>query len=510
MTTDSRLSGKPPHYDIFIIGGGINGAGIARDAAGRGFSVCLCEAADFAGGTSSASTKLIHGGLRYLEHFEFRLVREALIEREILLSLAPHIIRPLRFVLPHHKGLRPAWILRLGLFLYDHIGGRKLLPGTKTLDLCRDEAGKPLKPDYMKAFEYSDCWVEDSRLVILNLRDAHARGADIRSRTRVVKAIHDRDVWCIDLEDTLTGARFQASAASIVNATGPWVDTVLKTVFGRNNVHNVRLVRGSHIVINRKFAHDKCYMFQNSDGRVIFAIPYEQDYTLIGTTDIEQPGDMAIPEITRTEIAYLCETASAYFEEPVRESDIVWTYSGVRPLFDDGATKAQEATRDYVIRQDEPSGDGVLFNIFGGKITTYRKLSEAMLERIEQALGARGEAWTRDASLPGGDFLPDGFDALNTEMAARYPFIELKVLSRLVRHYGTDTANLLGKASNESDLGRYFGAGLYEIELRYLVKNEWVQEAEDALFRRTRLGFRLDDEQIEAVCEFLRTLADRP
>jgi glycerol-3-phosphate dehydrogenase len=351
---NTRSSQMPPkaHYDVFIIGGGINGCGIARDAAGRGFSVCLCEAGDFAGGTSSASTKLVHGGLRYLEHYEFRLVREALKEREVLWQMAPHIIWPLRFVLPHHKGLRPAWLLRLGLFIYDHLGGRRLLPPTRTLDLTTDAAGSPLKPQFSKAFEYSDCWVEDSRLVVLNARDAADRGADIRARTRVVSARRNTGRWDIEVEDTTTGTCSSLTASIIVNAAGPWVDDVLKLVFGHNDAHNVRLVRGSHIVVGKLFDHDKCYIFQNTDGRIIFAIPYEHDYTLIGTTDADHDGTMSKPAITPDEVTYLCGAASEYFRQPIKPDDVVWTYSGVRPLFDDGASKAQEATRDYVIKQD--------------------------------------------------------------------------------------------------------------------------------------------------------------
>lgn len=491
------------HYDILVIGGGINGAGIARDAAGRGFSVCLADAGDFGGGTSSASTKLIHGGLRYLEHYEFRLVREALMEREVLWSMAPHIIRPLRFVLPYHSGLRPAWLLRLGLFLYDHLGGRKLLPGTRTLDLSRDAAGKPLKPGFRKAFEYSDCWAEDSRLVILNLRDARAQGAVILARTAAESARFENGKWHATLRDVRTGAARQVTASIVVNAAGPHVDEVLKTVFGRSDAHNVRLVRGSHIVIGKKFDHGKPYIFQNADERIIFAIPYEDDFTLIGTTDAEQERLDGKPAITPEEIDYLCAMASEYFAEPVKKDDVVWTYSGVRPLFDDGASKAQEATRDYVIRRDDKLGNGTLINIFGGKITTYRRLAESVLHDIEATLGKREPAWTRGATLPGGNFEVTGFDELAERILERHPFAGRDLTRRLARLYGTDAYVILDGSRSIDELGRHFGHGLYEAEVRFLMEHEWATMAEDVLFRRTRLGIRMSAEEKKALAEWM-------
>ncbi|MEK1869377.1 MAG: glycerol-3-phosphate dehydrogenase, partial [Ensifer adhaerens] len=388
-------------YDVFVIGGGINGCGIARDAVGRGYSVALAEMNDFASGTSSGSTKLIHGGLRYLEHYEFRLVREALMEREVLWAMAPHVIWPMRFVLPYHKGgLRPAWLIRLGLFLYDHIGGRKLLPATATLDMNRDPAGKPLKRLFNKAFEYSDGWVNDARLVVLNARDAADRGAVIMARTRVVAARRDGGLWAIETENQATGERKTLKARMLINAAGPWVDAVLSGALVNNDVHNVRLVQGSHIVVKKKFDDPRAYFFQNPDGRIMFAIPYEEDFTLIGTTDRDYTGNPGEVRISDAEVDYLCRAASEYFLEPVEKDDIVWTYSAVRPLYDDGASKAQEATRDYVLRVEGDKGAAPLLNVFGGKLTTYRRLGESALEKIGEAIGVKGSKWTAGSKLP--------------------------------------------------------------------------------------------------------------
>lgn len=501
--TEKGSKAAPDHYDIVVVGGGINGAGIARDAAGRGYSVCLCDAGDFAGGTSSASTKLVHGGLRYLEHYEFRLVRESLMEREVLWQMAPHIIWPLRFVLPYHGGLRPAWLLRLGLFLYDNLGGRKLLPGTKTIDLKNDPTGTPLKSSFLKGFEYSDCWVEDSRMVILNLRDAMAKGANIRPRTALERASYQEGKWHLGLGNRKTGAACEITASLVVNATGPYVDEVLKSVFGRNDAHHVRLVRGSHIVIRKKFEHDRCYIFQNADDRIIFAIPYERNFTLIGTTDVEHASIDKKPEITEQEIDYLCEMASEYFIEPVTKKDVVWTYSGVRPLFDDGASKAQEATRDYVIKRDDALGDGSLLNIFGGKITTFRRLAESLMNEVEETLGKRGPAWTRGATLPGGKFPVTGYQDLVDDLSKRFSFVDDELMSRLVRQYGTDVGVMLEGMKSLEDMGLDFGASLFEAEVRYLMTYEWAMDAEDILFRRTRLGISMTGAQIDALQEFV-------
>lgn len=482
--------------DLFVIGGGINGCGIARDAAGRGYSVALAEMNDFASGTSSGATKLIHGGLRYLEHYEFRLVREALMEREVLWAMAPHVIWPLRFVLPYQKGgVRPAWMIRLGLFLYDHLGGRKLLPATKTLDLKTDEAGKALKPIFGRAFEYSDGWVDDARMVVLNARDAANKGATIFNRAKVMSARREGGVWNITLRHAETGETSTVKARMLVNAAGPWVDQVLNGVMGKNNAHNVRLVQGSHIIVRKKFNHSRAYFFQNPDNRIFFAIPYEGDFTLIGTTDRDYKEDPKDVRISAEEITYLCNAASEYFAEPVRPSDIVWSYSAVRPLFDDGASKAQEATRDYVLKTEGEGEEAPLLNVFGGKLTTYRRLAEHALEKIGEKIGEKGPAWTAGSKLPGADFAVDGYEAQVRQLRSRYPFLEKLHAERLVRCYGTDAANVIGLSSVPADLGRHFGGSLYECEVRWLIEKEWARTAEDVLWRRTKQGLFLSPEQ---------------
>ncbi|HWA46640.1 MAG TPA: glycerol-3-phosphate dehydrogenase [Dongiaceae bacterium] len=481
-------------FDLAVIGGGINGCGIARDAAGRGASVFLCEMNDLASGTSSWSTKLIHGGLRYLEYFEFRLVREALLEREVLWRLAPHIVRPLRIVLPHHQGLRPAWLLRLGLFLYDHLGTRKLLPASRFVDLSRGPLGAPLKPGIsQQGFEYSDCSVDDARLVVLNARDAADRGAVIRPRVRAIKATREDAGWTLTVENTLTGAQDTVRSRALVNAAGPWVENVLTGIIGSSTRAKVRLVQGSHIVVPRLYDHDRAYIFQNADGRIVFAIPYEGDFTLIGTTDRDYHGDPAHVAASDDEVAYLCAVVSDYFARAVTPSDVVWKYSGVRPLYDDGASEAKAATRDYVFELDTDAGATPLLSIFGGKITTYRRLAEAALERLRPYIptleGKRD--WTDRESLPGGDFDVNGLPNLAQELVAAYPFVEAGFAGRLVQAYGTRARTVLGMAANMEDLGRQFGATLTEAELRYLMQHEWARTAEDVLWRRSKLGLRM-------------------
>ena len=495
--------------DIFVIGGGINGCGIARDAAGRGYSVTLAEMNDLGSGTSSWSTKLVHGGLRYLEFYEFRLVREALKEREVLWQNAPHVIRPLRFVLPHHEGLRPAWLLRLGLFLYDHLGGRKLLPPTATLDMRTHAAGNPLKPLFTKAFEYSDCQVDDARFVVLNARDAADRGARILPRTRVVRIDRDSDSWRIATRNLRDGTEETHRARIVVNAAGPWVDEVSRHVAGENDAHNVRLVQGSHIVVHKLYDHDRCYIFQNEDGRIIFAIPYQDDFTMIGTTDRDYQGDPGAAEISDGEIDYLCEAASEYFKEPVTRDAVAWTFSGVRPLYDDGASKAQEATRDYVLRVDRDKGEAPILNIFGGKLTTYRKLAEAALDNIGEAIGRRGAPWTAESILPGGDFPADAFDSTLADVQARHASLDTSLLRRLFGLYGLRIDDILSEVQSPEDLGQCFGADLYEAEVRYLVEMEWAFEADDILWRRSKLGLHFSQEETEKLRQYLEDAQDR-
>jgi glycerol-3-phosphate dehydrogenase len=493
-------------YDIAIIGGGINGAGIARDAQGRGWRVHLCEQADLGGATSAASTKLIHGGLRYLEHYEFRLVREALMEREVLWSIAPHIIWPLRFVLPHHAGLRPAWLLRTGLFLYDHLGGRKRLPATRSLDLTTDEAGRALKPKFRRGFEYSDCWVEDSRLVVLNARDAQDRGATIAPRTRCLSAERRDGLWHLTLQNTQTRTEETIAARALVNAAGPWVAEVQGGVLRANTREKVRLVQGSHIVVKRICAHDRCYIFQNTDNRIFFAIPYETDYTLIGTTDRDYTGDPADVAISDGEIAYLCAGASEYFARPVTPADVVWTYSGVRPLYDDGASAAQEATRDYVLTLDAPAGGPASLSVFGGKITTYRRLAEAALDRLAPHLPpatARPKGWTGRESLPGGDFPIEGFGALVGDLQAAHPYLTDRLAQRLARAYGTKARVLLDGATAMQDLGPTAGADLTRAEIHYLRDHEYATTSADIAWRRSKLGLRLAPAEFARIDEML-------
>jgi glycerol-3-phosphate dehydrogenase len=499
-------------YDLAIIGGGVNGCGIARDAVGRGNSVFLCEMNDLASGTSSWSTKLIHGGLRYLEYYDFKLVRHALLEREVLWQIAPHIIRPLRFVLPHHAGLRPAWLLRLGLFLYDYIGGRKLLPPTRTLDLTRDETGKPLAPGrFKRGFEYSDCSVDDARLVVLTARDAADRGAVIRTRTRATEIRQADGVWQLTMQNADTGERTTISARTLVNAGGPWVENVLSAGAGVNAKAKVRLVQGSHIVVPKLYAHDRAYIFQNADGRIVFAIPYQDDFTLIGTTDIDYHGDPGEVKISADEISYLCQSVSEYLARPVLAEDVVWTYSGVRPLYDDGANEAKAATRDYVFELDLPGGLPLL-SIYGGKITTYRRLAEEALQKLAPYLkGTKArEGWTAEATLPGGDFDVSSGDALIDEVLRDYPFLTHAHAGRLVHAYGTRAQKVLGNAKSATDLGLAFGATLNEREVRYLMANEWAVTAEDIVWRRSKLGLRLSKLEIAALDGWLEANRNQP
>ncbi|MEL7282357.1 MAG: glycerol-3-phosphate dehydrogenase [Pseudomonadota bacterium] len=504
--------------DLFVIGGGINGTGIARDAVGRGLSVTLAEMNDLASATSSSSTKLFHGGLRYLEFFEFDLVKKALIEREVLLEAMPHISWPMRFVLPYHKdmrfeggtptskllttvmpwmkGRRPAWLIRLGLFLYDSLGKRKFLPGTSTIDLRTGPEGAPLQDKFLKAYEYSDCWVEDSRLVVLNARDAEERGASILTRTKVQSAARDGDLWRITTIDEETGTATDHLARALVNAGGPWVDRIISETARINSSEGIRLVRGSHIVTRQLYPHDKCYFFQGEDGRIIFAIPYEGEFTLIGTTDAEHTDDPSTAECTPQERDYLLQFASKYFKTPVTGDDIVWTYSGVRPLYDDGAKSATAATRDYVLSLDT-GGPAPLLNIFGGKITTYRKLAEQSFAKLAPYFPAATADWTARVPLPGGDFPVNGVEALIAELKTTHPYLSAKWAKRLVRAYGTDAFKILEGAGSIEDLGSLFGADLTAREVSWLMEHEYARRAADVVWRRSKLGLRMSQAEIE-------------
>ncbi len=511
----ASTTASPVIYDIAVIGGGINGCGIARDAAGRGMKVILAEQGDLAQGTSSASTKLIHGGLRYLEHYEFRLVRESLTEREVLMKNAPHIIWPLRFILPHHRELRPAWFLRLGLFMYDHLGGRKLLPATKTLDLRNSVFGQPLTDNFKKGFEYSDCWVDDARMVVLNALDAVTKGATVLTRTRCTGAQRVDGIWQITLHssDPQKDQATQANqtdqtiyAKTLVNAAGPWVDQLLTDIQQlQGKQRNVRLVRGSHVVVPKIYEHDRAYIFQNGDGRIMFAIPYEQDFTLLGTTDRDHGGQPGEVKIADDEVSYICESASVYFKQPIKPADVVWTYSGVRPLYDDGASAAQEATRDYVLKVSDLDGKAPLLNIFGGKITTYRRLAEDALQKLQPYLPAMGKQWTVKASLPGGDFPVDGVVVLTEKLQKDYHFIDSAWAHSLIRRYGTRAWAVLGDAQTAADMGKAFGATLTEREVRFLQTEEWAVSADDILWRRSKLGLHMTVTQRAGLADWLAT-----
>jgi glycerol-3-phosphate dehydrogenase len=490
-------------YDLAVIGGGINGTGIARDAAGRGLRVLLLEQHDLASGTSSASTKLIHGGLRYLEHGAFLLVREALAERERLLKLAPHIIRPMRFVLPVIPELRSPLLLRLGLFLYDRLGGREILPGTETVDLAHHVTGQPLKRRYRSGFEYSDCWVDDARLVVLNAVDAAERGATIRPRTRLARAERE-DEWRLILN--AGGRREVATARVLVNAAGPWVGIVAETVLRMPGRPPVRLVKGSHVVVRQMFDHGRGYIFQNPDRRIVFALPFAQHskddgFTLIGTTDQDFAGDLGALAPSAEEVIYLCKSVSEYFREPVGPQDVVWTFAGVRSLYDDGAGKPENVTRDYHLTLDEKSGAAPLLTVYGGKVTTYRRLAEAALARLKHFFHGRA-AWTAKAPLPGGDMLWDGVETHVARAQRNWPFLSEGEAHRLVGAHGTRLDRILGAAKSRDELGPWFGE-LSAAEVRHLKANEWAQTADDVLWRRTKLGLRLSASEKDSLARFM-------
>jgi len=475
-------------YDVVVIGGGINGAGIARDVAGRGLSVLLCEKDDLAQHTSSRSTKLIHGGLRYLEYYEFGLVRKALQEREVLLKSAPHIMWPLRFVMPHDKHLRPAWLIRAGLLLYDYLARREILPASRGVNLQKHVTGTPLREHFRKGFIYSDGWVQDARLVTLCAMDAKERGAAVLTRTAVTSARRDGKAWLVTLKNTAGEVR-EVRAKMLVNAAGPWVGEVIDAVAKADAPRKVRLVKGSHIVVPKIYDHAYAYIFQNPDRRIIFAIPFEDDFTLIGTTDIEYTDDPAKVAIDGEETAYLCEMASRYFKKPIKTGDVVWTYSGVRPLLDDEAANAASVTRDYELVVD--LGTAPLLSVFGGKITTFRKLAEEASDRIQALLGTGSGAWTATARLPGGDLPDTDIAPFVRSLQQASPWLPPALARRFARTYGSRLARILGGARSLGDLGEEVLPGVYAAELHYLVQEEFARSAEDILWRRTKLGLKL-------------------
>ena len=489
MTTDL--------VDLFVIGGGINGAGLARDAAGRGLSVVLAEKDDLAQGTSSRSGKLVHGGLRYLEYYEFRLVREALIEREVLLRAAPHIIWPMRFVLPHSPEDRPAWLVRLGLFLYDNLGGRKRLPGTRTLDLRRDPEGIPILDQYTRGFEYSDCWVDDARLVILNALDAAERGALVLTRSPVVSARRKGAVWNVTVRNGAAGATRVFKARCLVNAAGPWVSDIIGRVAGSNSSRNVRLVKGSHIITKKFWSGANSYLVQNFDKRVIFINPYQDDLALIGTTDIAYEGRAEDVKADESEIAYLLAAVNRYFKEKLRPSDVLHTFSGVRPLFDDGKGNPSAVTRDYVFDLDE-TGGAPLLNVFGGKITTFRELAERGMHRLKHVFPNMGADWSLTAPLPGGEMPDADYETFVNGLRDAYPWAPRDLIHHYGRLYGARTKHIMGDATSLAGLGRRHGGLLYEAEVRYLVDKEWAQTPDDILMRRTKHYLRLSPDEIAA------------
>ena len=503
---------EPQHTidcDVLVVGGGINGAGIARDAAGRGLSVVLCEQDDLAAHTSSASTKLIHGGLRYLEYYEFNLVRKALIEREVLLRAAPHIMWPLRFVMPHAVGQRPAWMIRAGLLLYDSLARRELLPGSRGVDLRCHPAGKPLKQDFKRGFVYSDGWVDDARLVVLNAIDAAEKGATVLTQARCLGAQPVAGGWQADLFKPSCGA-IRVNARYLVNAAGPWTTAFLKGVAPRTPHQHLRLIKGSHIVVPRLFEHDHAYIFQHPDGRIVFAIPYEGDFTLIGTTDLDYQGDPGKVAITDEEVAYLCELISQYFAKPVAPADVVWTYAGVRPLVEDAAADAKAVTRDYRL-EPEDVGGAPLLSVFGGKITTFRKLAEEAVDQIAKVLGNPHGAWTAHACLPGGDLF--GAEPSNRSVREyadwlcavqqRYRWLPPALVARYARAYGTRLHTLLAQRQNVADMGEEIAPGLYAAEVEYLRRYEWARTAADILWRRSKLGLHLPADTAQRLQDWL-------
>ncbi|KGT91068.1 glycerol-3-phosphate dehydrogenase [Erwinia typographi] len=492
--------------DLIVIGGGINGAGIAADAAGRGLSVLMLEAQDLACATSSASSKLIHGGLRYLEHYEFRLVSEALAEREVLLKMAPHIAFPMRFRLPHRPHLRPAWMIRIGLFMYDHLGKRTSLPGSKSLRFGSDSV---LKSEIVRGFEYSDCWVDDARLVVLNAQEVEKRGGEVRTRTKVTRAWRENGLWMVEAEDIDSGKTFTWRAKGLVNAAGPWVKQLFDDSLKLKSPYGIRLIKGSHIVVPRVHTQKQAYILQNEDHRIVFVIPWMDEFSIIGTTDVEYKGDPKNVHIDDNETEYLLNVFNNHFKKSLGKEDIVWSYSGVRPLCDDESDSPQAITRDYTLDVHDDNGQAPLLSVFGGKLTTYRKLAEAAMEKLAKYYPKAGPAWTKTCVLPGGDIAGTREDYA-ASLRRRYPFITEGMARHYARTYGSSTEKLLGEAKSLEDLGELFGHHFYEAELRYQVENEWVREQDDALWRRTKTGMWLNEEQRARVGEWLAHHAKKP
>ncbi|MBJ7556713.1 glycerol-3-phosphate dehydrogenase [Marinomonas spartinae] len=487
------------HYDLFVVGGGINGTGIAADASGRGLKVGLCEMGDLAHATSSSSSKLIHGGLRYLEHYEFRLVREALNEREVLLKVAPHLVTPMRFQMPHRPHLRPAWLIRIGLFLYDNLGKREALAGSRGV---KYNADSPLKADITQGFEYSDCWVDDARLVVINALSAQQNGASIFARTRCNAAKRDHGLWRIELEDQLTHQITEVTATALVNAAGPWVSSFIETKMERKAPYGIRMIKGSHIVVPRLYKESNAFIMQNVDKRIVFAIPYREHYTLIGTTDVEYKGDPDKVAISAEETSYILSVANDHFKKQLTPDDIVWSYSGVRPLLEDESDNPSAVTRDYTLHLEDEESKAPLLSIFGGKITTYRQLALSAMRKLTPYFDNMGAPWTHSKPLPGGD-LGMPLDAFGIQLQRQYPFISAHNAQRFANSYGTLTHLMLEKVSNEAELGHCFGNELYQVEVDYLIKHEWAHSAEDILWRRTKLGLEMSQNEVKALQEYI-------
>ena len=491
-------------YDLFIVGGGINGTGIAADAQGRGLNVMLCEQDDLANATSSASSKLIHGGLRYLEHYEFRLVREALAEREVLLSNAPHLIKPLRFLLPHRPHLRPAWMIRIGLFLYDHLSTRNHLPGSKGVKLLSEDTENPLEASIKFGFKYSDCRVDDSRLVVSNAILAEENGATILTRTRCQSAYRKNGLWHIAIEDIDTGKISYCRAKALVNASGPWAQNFIENKLQAKSPRSIRLIKGSHFVVPKMYDGEQAYILQNEDQRIVFVIPYNDDFTMVGTTDKEFVGNPKDAALDTEETNYLLDVVNKHFRNDLSAEDIVWSWSGVRPLCDDESTSPSAITRDYTLElETDETSQAPLLSIFGGKITTYRKLAEAAVEKLSSFFPNMEDAWTKDAPLPGGDINSDSYDQWQKDVSLTFPWLEPNVASRLCNAYGTRIHQILGDANSEQALGEHFGAGLYAREVDYLIRDEWARTAQDIIWRRSKLGLYLNNEQVSRLQAYM-------